>query len=224
MKRPLARVDRATAARRLKWAGLAMRAGGGLIALGSVLPWAWLPLAGVRLPLPGVLGWGALTLLLGVWLFRRAPWWAALLSSMVSIAAALEVRATLPAAINRALLGMELRLQPMNNLLARFGIAPLDIFDFATPWDRLRGPGVPVVVLGGLLALAGALVTAASLLGAYDLRRCIACGHRNRPTRVTAFCVRCGEPMPMERTCAECHTLAEPGDLCCGVCGSALPR
>lgn len=199
-----------------------MRWGGGLIVVGSVLPWAWVPLAGLRLPLPGVIGWGALTLLLGVWLFRRAPWPLGGAAGAVSLGLAWAAQAWMPAAINRAFLALEMRLQPMNDLLARFGIAPLHLFDTGTPWRELRGPGTVAVIVGASVVLLAAALAAHTARGERALGRCAACGHRDRTGRLLAFCVRCGAPMPAERACPACHTLAEPGDLCCGVCGTSL--
>lgn len=222
MRYPLAKMDRAVAARRRFWSGQAVRWGGGLIAVGSVLPWAWVPLAGLKLPLPGILGFGALTLLLGAWLFRRPAWPGAGMAAIATLGVAWAARAALPPAINRLFLGLEMRLQPMNDLLARFGIAPFDLFDTGTPWRELRGPGTLLVMVGALLALAGTALAATTARGVIAMGRCTACGHRDRSARILAFCVRCGAPMPAERACPDCHTLAEPGDLCCGLCGARL--
>jgi hypothetical protein len=215
-------VSRRAVAFRRRWALHAIRAGGALVVLGSVLPWAYLPMAGVRLPIPGIVGWGALTLVLGAWLLRRPAWWSALPAGLVATVVAWKAFHVMPAAVMSGVLLLEQRMQPLNGLLARFALPPVSLFDLRQPWSRIRGPGEMTALLGGLIALVGGLATLASYRDARALEHCVACGHRDRPGRVTAFCVACGAPMPAERACPECHTLAEPGDACCGVCGARL--
>jgi hypothetical protein len=215
-------MNRRTLAFRRRVAGHAIRAGGALIALGSVLPWVYLPLAGVRLPVPGVLGWGALTLLLSVWLLRRPAWWAGLAAGIICIVVAWKGYQAMPASVMSGVLVLEGRMQPLNDLLARFTLPPLSLFDLGIPWSQIRGPGPLTVLLGGVLAVSGGLASVLSFRDLRVLEQCAACGHRNRPGRVTAHCVQCGVPMPGEAACQECHALAEPGDTCCGVCGTQL--
>jgi RNA polymerase subunit RPABC4/transcription elongation factor Spt4 len=160
--------------------------------------------------------------LLGVWLLRRPAWWSALPAGFASVIVAWKAYHVMPAAVMSGILLLEQRMQPLNDLLARFTLPPMSLFDLGQPWSRIRGPGEMTVLFGGLVALAGALASLASYRDARAMERCGACGHRDRPGRVTAFCVRCGAAMPAERACPECHTLAEPGDACCAVCGSRL--
>jgi len=173
---------------------------------------------------PGLLGWGALTLLLGLWLLRRPAWWSGLLAGGICLVAGWKAFRGMPAAVMAAILAIESRMQPFNDLLARFTLPPLSLFDLGVPWSEIRGPGPMTVALGACLAVGGGLATLSAFGAARSLGRCTACGHRHRPGRVAAFCVACGTPMPAERACPECHTLAEEGDACCAVCGTRLPE
>lgn len=220
---PAAPTDRRALALRARWGIHAVRAGGALAVLGSVLPWVYVPLAGTRLPAPGILGWGALTLLLGVWMARRPAWWNGLAAGLVCAVVGWRAFQGLPPAMRAAALALEGRVQPLNDLLARFALPPLNLFDLGASGAALRGPGPITVLLGAALALTGGAVALRAARGRFALGRCAACGHRDAHGRLLAYCVACGAPMPDERACAVCHTLAEPGDICCGVCGNRLP-
>lgn len=212
---------RALAARR-RWAVYAIRAGGVLVVIGSVLPWVYVPLAGGSVPVPGLLGWGALTLLAGAWLARRPAWWGGLLAGGVSLFAGWRAFSGLPTAVRAGTLMLEQRIQPPNDLLAQFGLAPITLFNLGLPWSQLRGPGPMTVLLGSCLAVFGGAAVLLSSAQTRALGVCPSCGHRDRFGRTSAFCVACGGPMLAERACPSCHTFAEPGDHFCAVCGAGL--
>jgi hypothetical protein len=130
----------------------------------------------------------------------------------------------MPAAVMGGVLLLAGRLQPLNDLLSRFTLPPITLFDLGVAWADIRGPGPMTVLLGACLAFAGGAAALLTFRHMRVLETCAACGHRDRFGRVTAFCVACGAPMPAERACPECHTLAEPGDLCCAACGTRLPE
>lgn len=216
------RTDRRALAVKARWGLHAIRAGGALIVVGSVLPWVKIPLAAAYIPVPGVVGWGAMTLVLGAWLARRPAAWTGLLGGAACGIVAWRAFVNLPRAVRTGAIILEGRVQPLNDLLARFSLPPMSVFDFGPTGAALRGPGTATVLSGAGIALAGGALALLAAHGRFSLGQCATCGHRDRFGRLNAFCVACGAPMPAERACPDCHTLAEPGDICCGVCGNHL--
>jgi hypothetical protein len=207
-------------------------AGGALvIAAGAFLPWAYLPVGRGRLPLPGVLGPGGLTLLLGLVLLFRArvhPAAGLLMGVAVGIGAPLfgdEVSRTL----RGALIGLQLWLAPLNRLLEQFHISGIEVVDLGLARDAYLGPGLAVTAWGAWLAAIGhgarLLLPGEGPPALQDRlapRRCGACGTTVPRARAAHFCPGCGASLGGPPLCARCLTPAAPADRYCVSCGAAL--
>jgi Double zinc ribbon len=208
-------------------------AGGLLLVAGAFLPWAYVPIGRMSLPLPGILGLGGLSLLVGL-LFALRP----RLHPLVALAVSLAVAVLVPMAgdalarqVRGGLIAFQVWLGPLNRLLDQFHIAGIDVVDLARPRASYLGPGLAVTAWGAGAAALGSLVrlfTAgegpAALQDRVAPRRCPACAIPVPRARPAHFCPRCGASLGGPPLCPACRTPAEPADHFCTACGVPIPR
>jgi hypothetical protein len=215
---------------RLAARGLSL-AGGLLMVAGAFLPWALVPVGRGRLPLPGLLGPGGLTLLAGLWLLAR-PRAAPLLVLPVAILVALGTPAygeELARHLRGSLIGLQLWIAPLNRLLEQSRIGGIEVVDLGVRLPQYIGPGVAVTAWGGWLAALGQL---ARLFLAGEgppvLRdrllplQCRTCSLRIPRARGARFCPGCGASLGGPPLCRACLTPAAPEDRYCASCGNPL--
>lgn len=215
---------RPVALRRLRLAGLILGgAGAAAVAVGAVLPWTRFGIFGTEFSIPGVMGWGALTLaaaLAALVVGRRAP----LLAVAVGMLA-LGVGAQAQRETGRAVKGRVLELQRsfdnVNSRLMQVGLPPIEPFERGRLWRDFVGPGPLWTFWGGAaLAVGAAAVFAGERLG----RSCPRCGitwSAIRAGRVT-FCPACGIRLGPITQCRACGGSVEPKDTFCATCGASL--
>ena len=219
------RVRSRTLLRRLSWAGLVLGGAGSIaVAVGAVLPWARFTVLGVDVALPGIAGWGALSLsgaLLALFCLRRLPLLAVLLGLLAAGMGAHAQKET-GRALKGRLLGLQQALAPVNDKLLRVGLPPVEPFAIGRPWREFVGPGPVWTFWGGAaLALGGAALFAGMRLA----RTCPGCGALWSPERAgsIAFCPACGGRAGSAVTsCPACHAAAELDDRFCASCGVSL--
>jgi len=221
-------------------AGLAARslgrgltvAGGLLLVAGAFLPWAYVPVGRMRLPLPGVLGLGGVTLLLGLWLALRPR-----LQPLIALPLALAVALWVPLAgdelahqVRGGLISLQLWLAPVNRLLEQFRISGIEVVDLGQPRAAYLGPGLAVTAWGAGVAALGSLVRLfiagegpPRLQDRLAPHRCPACAVPIPRARSARFCPTCGASLGGPPLCPACHTPAEPNDRFCAACGVSLP-
>lgn len=205
------------------WGGVLIRSGGILLIAGALLPWAWLPVAGLHLPWLGVMGPGIAVTAAGYLLvFKRLPWRMVVALGLAVLLLGAWGYDLLPVSVRGGLLALQAHVEPVNGLLARFNLPPLIVFDTAHRVPDLRGPGPALTLWGAVLALTGAVLRGRSALLFRARNICTACRHEHAAERSVTFCVKCGATMPGRIVCQGCRTLAEPGDLCCSQCGVCL--
>jgi hypothetical protein len=208
-------------------------AGGLLLVVGAFLPWGYVPAGGVQVPLPGILGPGGLTLLLGL-LFalrpRLRPW----IALPVAAAVALLVPVAgddLARQVRGGLIALQLWLAPVNRLLEQFHISGIEVVDLARPRIAYLGPGLAVTAWGAGAAALGSLIRLftvgegpARLQDRLAPLRCPACAIPIARARSARFCPHCGASLGGPPLCPACHTPAEPDDQFCAACGTPLAR
>lgn len=198
-----------------------------LLIVGAVRPWAYVPLGGLRLPLFGLFGWGALAGVAGLFLlFHPRPSPPVLLGVAAGAAFLARVIPQRLLASARATTGtVDSWLEPLNQLLDRFRIEGLHLTDWALPAARAIGPGASLTLWGAALAAAAALLALLAPSHPRLPRACPACSLSLRRRRDLCFCPGCGASLTPVPLCRACHTPADPADCFCGHCGSALdPR
>jgi hypothetical protein len=206
-------------------------AGALLVAVGAFLPWAYLPVGRARLPLPGVLGPGGLTLLLGLILLTRPrlhPAAGLLVALAVGVGVLLfgdEVART----IRGGLIGLQLWLSPFNRLLEQFHIGGVEVVDLRLARSAYQGPGLAMTGWGAWLAAAGHALRLlvpgegpAALQDRLAPRRCGACGIAISRARSARFCPDCGVSLGGPPLCPRCLAPAAPADRHCVLCGTSL--
>jgi hypothetical protein len=195
-----------------------------LLIVGAVRPWAFVPLGGLRLPLYGALGWGALAGVAGLYLLfhpRTSP--QALLGIAVGTAYLASVIPARLLAGARATTGMvDSWFEPLNQLLDRFHIEGLHFTDWAMPAARAVGPGVALTLWGAGLAAAAAVVALLAPLHPPIPRTCPACSLPLNRLRDLSFCPGCGAALTATPPCPSCHSPVEKDDRFCGHCGGQL--
>lgn len=194
----------------------------GLI-LSSLLPWAQFTFFGNEVRFPGVIGWGMLTLLIGVltlaagWL-RRLPLLMVLLG-LLSILAALQAERDAGKAVRRRILETRMMMAPVNARLEQITLPPVEPFGPGIrPARDYVGPGpLYAAIAGSMLALGATLTFVGGRMG----RSCGVCGALWREGRAVFFCPACGVSAGKSHLCPVCHNPREPGDHFCVRCGCA---
>jgi hypothetical protein len=208
-------------------------AGGLLLVVGAFLPWAYVPAGRMRLPLPGILGPGGLTLLLGLF-FALRPRLHPLIALPVAVVVALLVPVAgddLARQVRGGLLALQLWLAPVNRLLEQFHISGIEVVDLGQPRAAYLGPGLAVTAWGAGAAALGSLIRLFTveegptrLQDRLAPRRCAACAVPIPRSRSARFCPCCGASLGGPPLCPACHTPAEPDDQFCAECGTSLAR
>jgi hypothetical protein len=219
------RTDYRSVATWLGWTGAALTFGGALsLIAGGVLPWARFQLLGMEIGIPGVMEWGAVTIVVGLLVLsasglrRRLP----LLVMVLGLAAmSIGMRAQEETGRNLRgrLLALENAIAPVNARLAQVALPPIELFGpgLGRSGDY-QGPGSLWTVIGGAcLALGGTLSFVGGRLG----RSCLSCGTLWRTGRVVLFCPSCGTSAGGPRLCALCKSPIETKDRFCVSCGTA---
>jgi Double zinc ribbon len=208
-------------------------AGGLLLVAGAFLPWAYIPVGRMELPLPGVLGLGGLSLLVGL-LFALRPGLQPLAALPIAVAVALLVPVagdSLGRHVRGGLIALQLWLGPVNRLLEQFHISGIDVVDLARGRASYLGPGLAVTAWGACSAALGSLFrlfTAgegpSALQDRLAPRRCPSCAVPIPRVRLALFCPRCGASLGGPPLCPACRTPAEPDDRFCAACGTPIAR
>lgn len=215
------------------WLGRLGRIVGALGALaalaGGAMPWLTFPMFGVTVTLPGVVVGGAGAAAAGAAALavgRRWPWLVALLG-IAPLLLAQNARRTLGREVVRRQLQVEMRLNPVNQQLARVGVPPLTVFPKIERAAAYLGGGIAWALWGGLgMVGGGALTTWAT----WRRGTCRRCGAHWREARLGELrhCPRCGESADPTPACSRCFGPLERSDRFCIRCGapvaaSALP-
>lgn len=202
-----------------------------LVAAGAFLPWAYLPIGRGRLPLPGVLGPGGLTLLVGLVLLSRPR-----LHPVAGLAIAVAIGIAVPLfgdeltrAIRGTLIGLQLWLSPVNRLLDQFQISSIEVVDLGLAREAYLGLGLRLTAWGAWLAAAGHAARLllpgegpSALQDRLSPRRCDGCGTTISRARVAHFCPKCGVSLGGPPHCPHCLAPARPGDCHCVLCGARI--
>jgi hypothetical protein len=196
-----------------------------LLIVGAVRPWAFVPLGGLRLPLYGSLGWGALAGVAGLFLlFHPRPSPPVLLCIAVGAAYLARVIPQRLLSGARAATGaVDSWFEPLNQLLERFRIEGLHLADWGLPAARAIGPGASLTVWGAGFAAAAALLALLAPERPPLPRACPSCSHPLSRRPDLRFCPACGSSLSLLPVCPSCHAPAEVSDCFCGQCGVRLP-
>lgn len=206
-------------------------AGAVQLIVGAFLPWGYAPIGRSRLPLPGILGPGGVTLLVGLVLL-----WRPRLHPMAGLVSAGAVAVWAPAfaddlahAIRGTLIGAQLWIAPLNRLLEQFRINGIEIVDLALPRAAFLGPGVAVTAWGaGVAALAHLARLFLPGEGPPALQdrlipiRCGACGVAVPRARQARFCPNCGTSLGGPPICPACRAPVATADRFCVTCGASI--
>jgi hypothetical protein len=197
-----------------------------LLIAGPLQPWAFVRLGGLRLPLYGLFGPGALTVIGGV-LLLVLPSPGPLLLLAVSAAAwyaARLVPGQMLAAAHATAVIMDSWLDPLNQLLDRFHIPVINLTDRSLPAARAIGPGVWLTFWGASLSAAAAVPAVLAVPPAPPRlpRSCPSCAARLPRQRELRFCPQCGGALSPTPVCRKCGASSEAGDRFCGRCGERL--
>jgi hypothetical protein len=195
-------------------------------AVGSVLPWTRFDVFGVDVRVPGVAGWGALTLaaavvaVMAAFRARRLSLVGVLLGLFI-LAVAAQARAEGGRAVKARLLALTQALAPVNDRLLRVGLPPVEPFRLGQRWSDLVGPGPAWTAAGGALLALGSC----GRFAAGRLRRsCFRCGASWSPARAGAvtFCPACAARVGPLTACPACRGPVEPRDTFCVRCAAPL--
>jgi hypothetical protein len=197
--------------------------GSGMILWGSLLPWLTLKVFGLPVLLPGVVGLGSVTAVLGLSaLTRTRPFpLMNLLLGLICTVVGIQAQQVIGRTTARQILTVQQQLAPINAHLEQVNLPPIEPFSDSVIARNYVGPGPTWVVWGGIaLATAGLLQFAGSRLE----RTCAYCHTFWRAGREIYFCPRCGKAARIASRCERCFTPLQRHDRFCTNCGMAGTR
>ena len=209
---------------------LLMCVGAIAVCLSPFLPWLKLEVMGMHFTLPGFLWhgaglWavGAALLLLTLSRWRRAPMFVLLLILLGADwlwqdAEHIYTRGDI------FLAQWQLKLAPLNDMLAKVNLSTLDVYRRSTPFERMgmglyfAASGLAAVFSGWLLGMVLEVRLGSSVLSVLTgSPRCRACGFSVGTSM--RFCPGCGMNRTREPACRRCGEELEASFRFCGHCG-----
>ena len=220
--------DRRQARRLARRAALAVLIAGALtVAWGAVLPWARLTIFGVAMNVPGVAGWGALTVFaafVALVFGRRYPL-VAVACGLLALGLGAQAHKETGRALRLRTLALEQSLAPVNDRLMRIGLPPVEPFPPGQRRADLLGPGPLWTAWGGAVLALGAALRFAAVRSGGSCPRCHAAwriAERDGEAARIAFCPSCGERVGPRVVCPACRAPVLDADAFCAACGTAL--
>ena len=209
--------------------------GGTLLALAPFLPWLKLNVLGLQLTVPGILWNGAWLAGIGALIAMTAPFRPRRLTPLVLLAALGAARLTwldyqqVWTRGDYFLAQWQVKLAPLNQMLAQLNLTPLDVYHKTPPEQRIgwgftwAAAALALIALGWLCEVVLEISQGASwisvLLGS---PRCKDCQTAVAPSM--RFCPGCGRKRHRQDSCRRCGEPLASGYRYCPACGESSSR